>query len=71
VGTSAPIVHVPGRPEDPRQRRPDISRIRARYGWEPRTSLADGLRLTLEAWQREDQERQMRAAPSAAPATGT
>jgi nucleoside-diphosphate-sugar epimerase len=54
TGTAAPIVAAAARPEDPRQRRPDIGRIRARYGWEPRTDLREGLARTLEAWRRED-----------------
>jgi dTDP-glucose 4,6-dehydratase len=37
---------------DPRQRRPDISRAKALLGWEPRTSLEQGLRPTI-AWFRE------------------
>jgi len=36
------------RPEDPQQRKPDITRARA-LGWQPRTSLHDGLRRTY-AW---------------------
>ncbi|HEX5451195.1 MAG TPA: NAD-dependent epimerase/dehydratase family protein, partial [Candidatus Limnocylindrales bacterium] len=54
TGTAAPIVAAAARPEDPRQRRPDIGRIRARYGWDPRTDLREGLARTLEAWRRED-----------------
>jgi dTDP-glucose 4,6-dehydratase len=34
--------------DDPRQRRPDISRARAILGWEPEVALEDGLRKTLE-----------------------
>lgn len=36
----------PARPEDPQQRRPDITRARA-MGWEPRTSLREGLEATV------------------------
>ncbi|HZA14236.1 MAG TPA: GDP-mannose 4,6-dehydratase, partial [Myxococcaceae bacterium] len=36
---------IPG--DDPRQRRPDITRARERLGWEPKVSLADGLRETI------------------------
>lgn len=36
------------RPEDPKQRKPDITRARG-LGWEPRTSLREGLRRTY-AW---------------------
>jgi dTDP-glucose 4,6-dehydratase len=47
VPGAGPIEHVPGRPGDPQRRKPDITRIRARYGWEPVVSLDDGLRRTL------------------------
>jgi dTDP-glucose 4,6-dehydratase len=34
--------------DDPKQRRPDISRARKLIGWEPEVALEDGLRMTLE-----------------------
>ncbi|MBC7803478.1 MAG: SDR family oxidoreductase [Candidatus Parcubacteria bacterium] len=34
--------------DDPRQRRPDISRAKALLGFEPRTALSDGLSRTIE-----------------------
>jgi dTDP-glucose 4,6-dehydratase len=33
--------------DDPRQRCPDITKMRERYGWEPRVSLREGLRETI------------------------
>ena len=36
---------------DPKQRRPDISRAKEVLGWEPKVSLEDGLNLTLEYFQ--------------------
>jgi UDP-glucuronate decarboxylase len=35
--------------DDPRRRRPDISRARELLGWRPTTGLREGLRTTL-AW---------------------
>ena len=37
--------------DDPRQRRPDITRARERLGWQPEVGLEDGLRRTLEYFQ--------------------
>ena len=34
--------------DDPRQRKPDISKAGSLLGWEPRTSLEEGLRKTVE-----------------------
>src|SRR5205807_5417362 len=49
AGSGGRVVSTRPLPEnDPRQRRPDISRARALLGWEPRVSLEDGLRRTVE-----------------------
>jgi dTDP-glucose 4,6-dehydratase len=45
------IVFKPLPEDDPRQRRPDISRARATLDWEPRVALDEGLRHTI-AWFR-------------------
>lgn len=34
--------------DDPRQRRPDITRARRLLGWEPQVSLREGLRVTIQ-----------------------
>lgn len=39
-------------PDDPKQRCPDISLARELLGWEPQTSLEEGLRCTIEDFQR-------------------
>ena len=42
------IVFRPLPQDDPKQRRPDTARAREILGWQPRTSLEDGLSRTLE-----------------------
>ena len=51
VGSGATIAHLAAREGDPQQRRPDITRIRERYGWQPSVPLAEGLHRTA-AWYR-------------------
>jgi dTDP-glucose 4,6-dehydratase len=40
------IVNAPRREGDPQQRKPDITKVRSWYGWNPSVSLHDGLRRT-------------------------
>ncbi len=49
TGNKAGIVFTEGRPEDPRQRRPDITKARTLLGWEPKVGLREGLTETI-AW---------------------
>lgn len=42
------IVHLPAVTDDPRQRRPDISRALADLGWQPRVGLEAGLARTVD-----------------------
>ncbi len=42
------LVFEPLPEDDPRQRQPDISQAKRVLGWEPRTSLEQGLRKTIE-----------------------
>ena len=51
-GTSSRMVFRPLPVDDPKQRRPDIRRARELLQWEPRVSLPDGLRRTIDAFQR-------------------
>jgi dTDP-glucose 4,6-dehydratase len=48
VGSSSQIALRPLPPDDPKVRRPDISLARRVLGWEPRFSVADGLRETRD-----------------------
>jgi dTDP-glucose 4,6-dehydratase len=47
AGGGGSIVFKPLPKDDPRQRRPDITRARTLLGWEPRVSLEEGLLETL------------------------
>ena len=58
TGSSSSIVSVPLPPEregDPLQRCPDISLARETYGWEPTTSLRDGLTRMID-WFRTNED---------------
>jgi dTDP-glucose 4,6-dehydratase len=48
TGSSSKIEQLPLPQDDPRVRRPDISRARKLLGWEPSIPLKDGLRRTIE-----------------------
>jgi dTDP-glucose 4,6-dehydratase len=48
VGNQVPIEFKPLPEDDPKVRQPDISQARAFLGWEPRVSLEEGLRRTIE-----------------------
>jgi dTDP-glucose 4,6-dehydratase len=52
VGASVPVVEKPLPEDDPRVRRPDITRAKELLGWEPTISFDDGMRRTI-AWFRE------------------
>ncbi len=47
-GSSSQIVYKPLPQDDPKVRKPDISRARQLLGWEPQVRREDGLRRTLE-----------------------
>ena len=48
LGSNAEIVFRPLPQDDPKQRRPDISKARRLLGWEPKVPLRDGLSRSLE-----------------------
>jgi dTDP-glucose 4,6-dehydratase len=47
TGSKSKIRYEPLPQDDPKQRRPDITKARTLLGWEPKVQLADGLRLSL------------------------
>jgi dTDP-glucose 4,6-dehydratase len=48
TGSRSAVVEHPLPEDDPRVRRPDITRARETLGWEPRVPLEDGLRRTID-----------------------
>jgi len=51
TGSRSEIVYRPLPEDDPKTRRPDITRAREVLGWEPRVPVEEGLRRTIE-WYR-------------------
>jgi UDP-glucuronate decarboxylase len=52
TGSKSRIVHRPLPQDDPTRRRPDITLARNVLGWEPTVALDDGLRRTIEYFER-------------------
>ena len=48
TGSKSQIKFMPLPPDDPKQRRPDISKARSILGWEPKVDLETGLKLSLD-----------------------
>ncbi len=58
TGSRSRLVHMPLPVDDPRRRRPDISRAKAILGWEPKVGLQQGLEATAE-WFSDEQNRSL------------
>ncbi|MCS6820307.1 MAG: SDR family oxidoreductase [Microscillaceae bacterium] len=52
TGTSRKIVYKPLPKDDPKQRKPDITRAKEILGWEPKVSRAEGLKITYEYFKK-------------------
>jgi UDP-glucuronate decarboxylase len=48
VGGTSKVVNMPAVEDDPRQRKPDITRAKKYLNWEPKVKLEDGLKQTIE-----------------------
>lgn len=51
TATSSDIIYEPLPKDDPKQRRPDITKAREILGWEPKVGRSEGLQITLEYFQ--------------------
>jgi UDP-glucuronate decarboxylase len=52
VNPDAEIVYRENTADDPSRRRPDISKMQAKYGWEPRVPLQEGLALMVDDFKK-------------------
>jgi UDP-glucuronate decarboxylase len=52
TGSKSRIVHAPLPEDDPKVRRPDITKARTLLGFEPRVDLEQGLKKTIESFRR-------------------
>ena len=71
TGSRSKIVHRPKPQDDPRQRRPDISKAQEVLKWSPRTALKDGLKTTIAYFDELLKDQDVRAmVVGVAPASG-
>ena len=52
TGSKSKIRHEPLPPDDPKQRRPDITKARRLLEWDPRIDLETGLRMSLDYFKK-------------------
>jgi dTDP-glucose 4,6-dehydratase len=52
TGSKSPIVFRPMPPDDPKQRKPDITLAKKLLGWEPKVDREEGLKRTLEYFKK-------------------
>lgn len=53
IGQELPKVSSPTQPDDPKKRRPDISKAKHLLDWEPKIDFATGIKKTLQYYQQQ------------------
>ncbi|MCB0507846.1 MAG: UDP-glucuronic acid decarboxylase family protein [Chitinophagales bacterium] len=53
IDTNSKITYHPLPTDDPKQRRPDITKAKEILGWEPKVERSEGLKITLEYFKKE------------------
>jgi len=53
IDTKSKIVYLPLPKDDPKQRKPDITKAQTILGWSPKVERAEGLKITLEYFKKE------------------
>src|SRR5690606_16805504 len=61
TGAKQKLISKPLPTDDPKQRRPDISKAKEILGWEPKVSRAEGLKITYEYFKSLPQEELFKA----------
>ncbi|MFM2226124.1 MAG: dTDP-glucose 4,6-dehydratase, NAD-dependent epimerase/dehydratase-related protein [Bacteroidota bacterium] len=52
TGSKSKVIYTPLPTDDPKQRRPDITKAKTILGWSPKVSRSEGLKLTLEYFKK-------------------
>jgi nucleoside-diphosphate-sugar epimerase len=53
TGSRSDVVLMERAADDPERRRPDITKIQTRYGWEPEVELDEGIRRTVDYFRKQ------------------
>lgn len=53
IKSNSTIMHMPATTDDPRQRKPDIAVAKSKIGWQPKVSVHDGIRNTIDYFRKE------------------
>ncbi|MGH6615995.1 UDP-glucuronic acid decarboxylase family protein [Sphingomonas sp.] len=54
TGSRSPLIRLPLPADDPKQRKPDITKAQTILGWQPKVPLAEGLKSTIDFFANRD-----------------